>query len=78
VPATVRSHHVETVYVVGSHDDFTEAMGDKIAQLAEDNPESYFANVKHISHSFAFAEDGKTHWSAILIIEMRREEDSSD
>jgi hypothetical protein len=69
MPTISRTIALETVYVVGSHDDFTEAIGDKLKALVQQHEGAELV-VRHVSHAFAFHPDGQTHWSAFVTAEL--------
>lgn len=69
MPAINRFLHLEPVYVEGSHQEFIDAIGDKIKGVNERSGAAA-SLVTNISHAFAFAPDGALHWSGFLTIEV--------
>ena len=63
-----RQIHLESVYVAGPHQEFVDAVGDKLREISSRYHEVDEFEVEDVSHAFAFAPDGQAHWSAFLRI----------
>lgn len=71
-------HHLETVYVVGTHDEFVSALGDKIEELFDKTADAASVAVRNVSHALAIDGDGRMHWSAIIDAHAHLDEDEEE
>jgi hypothetical protein len=62
---------VQTVYAVGSHDDFTSALGTMLTEVLESAPDGAMVHVKDVTQTTGLAAD-ETHWSAVICVERER------
>jgi hypothetical protein len=74
--ARKRSINLEPVYVRGTHQEFVDAVGDKIGELIDRNPDGADFEVTGFSHTLAFSPSGEMHWSGFMTAELTWEEDS--
>lgn len=74
--ARVHTHvHLEPVYVVGTHEEFIDALGKKLTDLVDDAPGGARFKVNQITHTLAFDADGRAHWSALFNAEITVRDD---
>jgi hypothetical protein len=69
VMALEKNINLEPIYVVGSHEDFVTAIGDKPTELMDRQPAGAALNVTNVSHAVA-SHDGELHWSAFVTAEI--------
>jgi hypothetical protein len=63
---------LEPIYVVGSHEEFVAAIGNKLTEVL-DGADLTTLRVTNVSHTLAIDSSGQMHWSALISMETTRE-----
>jgi hypothetical protein len=69
-------HVLEPVYVRGSHEEFMDAINEKLQGVMEPHAPVDSLEINNVSHALAIAPDGEMHWSALLSIDVDVTEES--
>jgi hypothetical protein len=62
--------NLEPIYIVGTHEEFVGAIGDKLTELLDRSPDDATLNGTNVSHALAIDPSGQMHWSAFVTAEV--------